>query len=77
VSDQPRRLVTCPCCHGKRRLTLFEHDEVAGRTVVTHPMCCHCQGEGVVSAEVSAMRSPKRKNSMTERSAAKNRYSIT
>ena len=44
-------LVTCPCCHGKGRLTLVEHDDVAGRTVVTHPMCCHCQGEGVVPAE--------------------------
>ena len=52
MSDRPSRLVTCPCCHGKRRLALFEHDDVAGRTVVTHPMCCYCQGEGVVFAEV-------------------------
>jgi len=36
----------------KKRLALVEHDDVAGRTVVTHPMCWHCQGEGVVSAEV-------------------------
>jgi hypothetical protein len=50
VSDRPSRLVTCPCCHGTRRLTLVEHDDA--RTVVTHPMCCHCQGEGVVFAEV-------------------------
>src|SRR5262249_37526165 len=28
----------------------------AGCTVVTHPMCCHCQGEGVVSAEVNALK---------------------
>ena len=34
-------LVTCPCCHGKGRLALVEHDDVVGRTVVTHPMCCH------------------------------------
>ena len=45
-------LVTCPCCHGKRRLAMVEHDDLAGRTVVAHPVCCHCQGEGVVSAEV-------------------------
>jgi hypothetical protein len=27
-------------------------DDIAGCTVVTHPICCYCQGEGVVSAEV-------------------------
>jgi len=31
---------------------MVEHDDLAGRTVVAHPVCCHCQGEGVVSAEV-------------------------
>jgi len=46
-------LVTCPCCHGRRRLALVEHDEVAGRAVVTHPTCCHCQGEGVVPADLA------------------------
>ena len=37
VSERSNCLVTCPCCHGKRRLTLVEHEDVAGRTVVIHP----------------------------------------
>ena len=47
-----RMMVTCTCCHGKKRVTLIEHDEVAGRTILTHPICCHCGGTGEVEAEV-------------------------
>ena len=46
-----RLMVTCPCCKGKKRLALIEHDEVEGRTILTHPICCHCQGKGEVPAE--------------------------
>lgn len=41
-------LITCPCCHGAKRLTQIEYDEEDGRTIVTKPICCHCQGKGEV-----------------------------
>ena len=47
-----RHRVTCPCCKGKKRLTLIEHDEILGRTLLTHPVCCHCEGKGEIEAEV-------------------------
>lgn len=46
-----RMMVTCPCCYGRKRLTLIEHDEEEGRTIVTRPICCHCEGKGEVEAE--------------------------
>lgn len=44
--------VTCPCCKGKKYLAVVEHDEVEGRTVLSHHQCQHCQGKGKVPSEV-------------------------
>lgn len=44
--------IECPCCHGKKRLTVIEHDEQDGRTIITKPQCTHCQGRGTMPAEV-------------------------
>jgi DnaJ-class molecular chaperone len=41
----------CPCCHGAGRLTVVEHDDAAGRTFITKPICTHCMGAGVVDAD--------------------------
>lgn len=41
-------MITCPCCHGEKRLTLVEHDD--GCTILTHPECTHCMGKGEVPA---------------------------
>lgn len=49
-----QHLVTCPCCKGKKRLSCIEHDERTGRTFLSKPMCCHCDGKGVVEAEIAA-----------------------
>lgn len=46
-----RMMVTCPCCYGRKRLTLIEHDEEEGRTIIARPICCHCEGTGEVEAE--------------------------
>jgi hypothetical protein len=46
-----RLAVECPCCHGAKRLTVIEHDEEFGRTVLSKPVCTHCMGVGTVTAE--------------------------
>ena len=51
IRHQRYFMVTCPCCKGKKRMTLVEHDEIEGRTILTHPLCTHCQGKGEVEAE--------------------------
>jgi hypothetical protein len=38
----------CPCRHGATRLTVIEHDDAAGRTYLTKPVCTHRMGEGTV-----------------------------
>jgi hypothetical protein len=43
-------MITCPCCHGEKRLTLVEHDDDTGRTILTRPQCTHCMGNGEVPA---------------------------
>jgi hypothetical protein len=45
--------VTCPCCHGKKRLSVTEYIEEEGRTVLLLPVCQHCQGKGTVTSDVS------------------------
>lgn len=44
-------MVTCPCCHGKKRLTVVEHDDETGHTMLTKPLCTHCEGKGEVEVE--------------------------
>jgi hypothetical protein len=47
------RLVICPCCKGRKRLTLVEHsDKAGGRTTLSKPECTHCEGKGKVPAEL-------------------------
>lgn len=46
-------MIECPCCHGAKRLSVIEHDEIEGRMIRTHPQCTHCMGRGTVPAEVS------------------------
>jgi DnaJ-class molecular chaperone len=41
----------CPCCKGKKRLQLIEHDETEGRTILSRPICTHCMGTGTVKVE--------------------------
>jgi hypothetical protein len=45
------RMATCPCCNGKRRLILIEHDD-DGSFTITKPECCHCEGKGEVPSEL-------------------------
>jgi hypothetical protein len=40
--------VTCPCCHGKKVVEVF--DEEWGEVI--HMVCMHCEGLGWVEAEV-------------------------
>lgn len=44
-------MITCPCCHGQKRVTVVEHDDDTGRTILTRPQCTHCMGMGEVEAE--------------------------
>lgn len=52
MDSQATHRVTCPCCKGKKRVPVVEHDEEVGRTILTHPPCNHCQGRGWVPSEV-------------------------
>ena len=48
-------VVECPCCHGAKRLTVIEHDDEQGRTVISKPVCTHCMGLGTVTAETDVL----------------------
>lgn len=48
MNERPPGTLICPCCKGDKRLTVIEHDEESGRTVVTKPVCNHCMGRGWV-----------------------------
>jgi Zn ribbon nucleic-acid-binding protein len=39
--------VECPCCKGQKRLMVWDGD------YFELGMCCHCQGEGTMPAEVA------------------------
>jgi hypothetical protein len=44
-------MMECPHCHGRKRLVVIEHDDERG-TVLTRPLCGHCQGTGRVPVEL-------------------------
>jgi hypothetical protein len=50
--------VTCPCCHGEKKILVFERDPTSNApedmvvVAVTHEECSHCEGTGEVEAEV-------------------------
>jgi hypothetical protein len=50
--------VTCPCCHGKKKILVFERDHPTGNVpedmvfvAVSHVECSHCEGTGEIEAE--------------------------
>jgi hypothetical protein len=46
-------MVTCPCCHGKKKLLIFERVDGDPEMIGAHlEMCSHCEGRGKVEAEV-------------------------
>jgi len=47
--------VTCPCCKGVGYLLVYLEVGERVKRLITPPMpelCCHCQGEGTIPAEV-------------------------
>jgi hypothetical protein len=50
--------VICPCCHGAKRLEVLHEDSILSvmssddKQWYEYPTCCHCQGDGIIPAEV-------------------------
>lgn len=41
--------VICPCCHGMKKVILYDYDT---ETIIARVDCSHCEGTGEVEAEV-------------------------
>jgi uncharacterized protein YbaR (Trm112 family) len=50
------KTVVCPCCHGEKKLVVYEEGKLPGVDIPTFFIdqkdCAHCEGTGVVEIEV-------------------------